>query len=145
MKRAFLMNYVEKIDLEDTLNPVKIQTNHLPADAWDNNSAKELLNDSKTKFISLNKRIDKNQEKPERFISLTFEKPIPVCAISLRSANDWPHMDPSKISIEITPKDGKPYLMIKEKNVVFDRRFGEHGWLKQDPDEEILGIKIQID
>lgn len=87
MKRVFIKKYVSQIDLEDVQNTVQIQTHNLPIDKWEFFSKEELLNSYKTKFVS-------NKQTENRFIVLTFQKPLPLCAIGLRSANHYPHLDP---------------------------------------------------
>ena len=65
-----------------------------------------------------------------------------MCAIGLRASNDFDHMDPCKVTIEVTPSETnkvsgehyfKPYKIVDDKEFNFKQKFGVHSWLKQKP------------
>jgi len=53
------------------------------------------LNSNKTKFLS-------RSEAPNRFIELEFKNPLNITAFGFQSANDFRHLDPKEIKIEVT-------------------------------------------
>ena len=87
MKKSYMKKYVTKVDLRSVENNVEIRTHPMPLDKWKFYHKNELKNSSKTKFVS-------NQITNKRFIELEFEHAIPICAIGLRSANHFLHLDP---------------------------------------------------
>jgi hypothetical protein len=57
-----------------------------------------LLNSNKTKFIAKNVHLHKGDE---FCFTLNFKKGVKISAFGLRSANNYPHLDPSHIRIEV--------------------------------------------
>ena len=126
MKNSYIKKYVTKVDLESIDNNVSIRTHPLPLDKWKFYHKNNLLNSSKTKFVS-------NQITKTRFIELEFEHAIPICAIGLRSANHFLHLDPHTISIRCTVEGEADEVTVVDKmELNFDRRFQIKSFLKNE-------------
>ena len=80
------------VDIDDS-NTI-ITTHGLSDSNWILYSSHELLNSNRTKFFSSSKC-----KNGERYILLYFNKPIEICAIGIRSAGDFPHLDPKNITV----------------------------------------------
>ena len=138
MKNAYLKKYVTKVDLEDLENAVSVRTHPLPIDSWKFYHKNELKNSCKTKFVS-------NQITDKRFIELEFAHAIPICAIGLRSANHFLHLDPSTISITCTIEgDAKEVTIVDKMDLNFDRRFQVKSFLKHQPTQLVKKFIIDI-
>ena len=73
-------------------NVKAIKTHDLPIDNWELYDKENLLNSNISKFMSKAKA--KKGKTLNRFIEIVLKKPKQVCAIGLRSANNFPHLDP---------------------------------------------------
>jgi len=104
MKRIYIKKYARPIFLGG--GHATITTHELPIDNWASFNKENLLNGNMSKFMSLTKDNMINNLKSgvikksiKRFIEIVLKKPVYACAIGLRSANDFPHLDPSIVSI----------------------------------------------
>jgi len=99
MQKIYMKRYAKPIYLGGG-RVKEINTHDLPIDNWALFGKEHLLNDNMSKFWSLAK--PKEGRTLKRFIEIVLNKPAQVCAIGLRSANDFPHLDPSVVSISVT-------------------------------------------
>ena len=139
-----MTKYARPISLEGS-GKATVTTHELPIDNWASFKKENLLDGNMSKFMSLTKNNPKQGSIP-RFIEITLTQPAYACAIGLRSANDFPHLDPSRITIRCTTADGKRRRDVaKHEAIRFSRRSEIRYFMKDFPDEEIDKIRIDIE
>ena len=103
MKQIYIKKYAKPIFI---IGNATVTTHELPIDNWASFNKDNLLNSNMSKFMSLAKKNPKKGNRNLRFIQLDLKKPVYACAIGLRAANDFPHFDPSEVSIYTTSESG---------------------------------------
>ena len=101
-QKKYVKKYLSPVDLTRMVEDFQ----HHALDAinnWKIHEPRQLLNSHKTKFLS---RTNPDVIK-EKYITLEFTEPIEVHAFGFQAANDFPHLDPQEMLIEVTVADDK--------------------------------------
>ena len=93
-KKRYIKKFLRIVSLD---HGVKL-TKNLDTNSLANHQMHNLLNSNKTKFIAKNVHLHKGDE---FCFTLNFKKGVKISAFGLRSANNYPHLDPSHIRIEV--------------------------------------------
>ena len=107
--RVVPLNQLSKVQMKLSRDPNSLA----------NHGRENLLNGFKTKFIASDLSMKKGEE---FYISFTFTTPQQISAFGLRSANNYPHLDPSHFRIEVLLDEHQPYTK-KEKSNDLERSF----------------------